>query len=110
LYLDTSKMSSKENWAKDYVECFRGQPEGWAIYQPIKSTALKPGMCGYFDVDGIWQTIVDLANADDVKSKNLPPVHDVTFSGGNLATTKHWGLRTSRDVEQKDISADVIAK
>lgn len=102
-------MPSKENWAEDYVECFRGQPEGWAIYQPIRSSSLKPGMCGYFDVDGMWQTIVDLTNPDYAKSKNLPPVHGVTYSEGNLATTKHWGLRKSTDVKQEDISADVRA-
>ena len=105
-----SKMPSKEGWAEDYMKCLSSQSEGWAIYSPIKSSALKPGMCGYFDIDGIWQTIVDLTDPDDVKSKNLPPVHDVVFSGGNLASTKHWGLRTSRDIKQDDISAELNVK
>jgi len=103
-------MPSKEDWANDYAECFSGEREGWAVYPPIKSTALKPGMCGYFDVDGIWQTIVDLADPDDVKNKKLPPVCDVTFSSGNLAESKSWGLRMSRDVKQEDITADVKLK
>lgn len=103
-------MPLRTRWANDYTECFRGQDEGWAVYPPIKSSALKPGMCGYFDVDGIWQTIVDLTNPDDVQSKNLPAVHDVEFSSGNLADTKHWGLRKSKDVSQEDITAQVMAK
>lgn len=103
-------MPSREDWADDYAECFRGQREGWAVYQPIKSSALKPGMCGYFDIDGIWQTIVDLTNPDDVNKKKLPPVGDVIFSPGNLAESKHWGLRMSRDVKQEDVTADVSVR
>lgn len=103
-------MTSNENWDKDYVECFKRQPEGWAVYPPIKASKLKPGMCGYFDVDGIWQTIVDLTNPFDVKAKQLPPVHDVTFSGGNLADMKQWGLRKSAEVEQFEITAAVDVK
>lgn len=103
-------MPSRGNWAEDYVECFSGQAEGWPLYHPIKSTALKPGMCGYFDVDGVWQTIVDLTDPNDVKAKDFPPVHGVTYSGGNLATIKHWGIRKSRDVQEQDISASVAAK
>ncbi|KAK3620138.1 hypothetical protein LTR22_025710, partial [Elasticomyces elasticus] len=102
-------MPSKKSWANEFVECFSEQPEGCAIYQPIKSSAMKPGMCGYFDVDGIWQTIVDLTNPDHVKAKNLPPVDGVAFSGPNLATTRNWGLRTSRDIKKEDISTDVKA-
>lgn len=64
-------------------------------------------MCGYFDVDGIWQTIVDLTDPDDVQSKNLLAVHDVEFSSGNLADAKHWGLRKSEDLRQEYITAHV---
>lgn len=103
-------MPSREDWANDYVECFKGQPEGWAVYPPIKSSALKPGMCGYFDVDGIWQTIVDLTDPNDAKSKNLPAVEDVIFSPGNLADTKHWPLRKTRNIQQEDVTAQVMAK
>jgi hypothetical protein len=104
------KMPSEENWAEDYVECFRGQAEGWPLYHPIKSTALKPGMCGYFDVDGMWQTIVDLTDPEDVKAKGFPPVHGVEYSSGNLAATTHWGVRKSTHVRQEDISASAAGK
>lgn len=97
-------MPSKATWDKDYVESFRREPEGWAVYPPIKSSKLKPGMCGYFDVNGVWQTIVDLSDHEAVKNANLPPVHNVTFSPGNLADNKKWGVRTSAGVQQCDAS------
>jgi hypothetical protein len=98
-------MPSKDTWDKDYVECFKGQPEGWPVYPPIQATKLKPGMCGYFDIDGIWQTIVDLTDEADVRAKNLRAAHGVTVGPGNLADTKKWGLRTSTNVEQFEIGA-----
>lgn len=103
-------MLSKQTWAEDYVECFKGQPEGWPLYPAIKSTALKPGMCGYFDVDGIWQVIVDLSDPEDVQAKGYPPVHGVDYSGGNLAENAHWGVRKSEHVEEEEITATADAK
>ncbi|KAF8197044.1 hypothetical protein BJ912DRAFT_1080205 [Pholiota molesta] len=52
-------------------------PFGIALYRPPSSSEVKPGIIGYFDEFGSWNTIADLADQDDLLQKSLSPAEEL---------------------------------
>ena len=86
-------MAHEDNWAVVFAECFKNQPEGWAIYKKIAATELKPGMCGYFDPQGDWQPIADLTNKTELEKAGFTYVPGITVTDD--PGDERWPFRKS---------------
>lgn len=91
-----------------YQECFQNFAKGHALYKDVSATQLKPGMCGYFDHNGDWQTIIDLTRPDDeLKKEGWTESGNVqVLPDGN---DRIWGHKTSENVTSFPINVDVQA-
>jgi hypothetical protein len=91
-----------------YLECFKNNSEGHGLYKPVSATKLKPGVCGYFDHSGDWQSIVDLTDAVAVKKEGWKPASSILVSpdpGEDI-----WGAVLSESMVKFGIKVDVNAK
>ena len=67
-----------------YAKAFSNLSLGRALYHPCPKSTLHLGVCGYFDHQGDWKTIVDIVKMDltaapaDLKLTSLNPVPSVT--------------------------------
>jgi hypothetical protein len=43
-----------------YAQGFQSDSLGYGLLHPCWSDRLHPGVCGYFDEEGDWRTIVDI--------------------------------------------------
>ncbi|KIW88217.1 uncharacterized protein Z519_11328 [Cladophialophora bantiana CBS 173.52] len=102
--IDTKHRKQVKTISEQYAEYFAHQPEGMAVYRGIDSTMLRPGMCGYFDVNGEWRTIVDLTDSSDLQARGLPDVGQLTCSLEKDQNQENWWIRRSNDVVQKQVS------
>jgi hypothetical protein len=62
---------------KQYVQAMKGIYNMFALWSPEQPLSFKPGVCGYFDAQGDWNSIVDLTQPDQVdrtltKTPSLP--------------------------------------
>ena len=48
-------------------------PHGYAVYEPVSSTDLRPGSCGFFDDSGGWTTIAQLDDIESLKRAGFEP-------------------------------------
>jgi len=53
-----------------YATLMEKCPDGTYLYTPPNSKVFHPGSCGYFDDDGLWRLITDLA---DIKDPDYQP-------------------------------------
>ncbi|EXJ66299.1 uncharacterized protein A1O5_10451 [Cladophialophora psammophila CBS 110553] len=108
--MDTKHKKQIKTISEQYAKYFEHQPEGLAVYTRLDSTMLRPGMCGYFDVDGAWRTIVDLTDSSDLQARGLPAVGQLTCSLEKDQNQENWRIRRSDDVVQKQVSAPVTVE
>jgi hypothetical protein len=59
---------SENSTDRIYTEALRNNYQGHALYPDIATTGLKPGSLGYFDVDGKWTLLCQLADNESVQS------------------------------------------
>ena len=65
-------MASPKPMYIRYAEAFADQSLGHALLHPCPTNRLYPGVCGYFDVEGDWHTILDIPDLEN-ELKMLPP-------------------------------------
>jgi hypothetical protein len=95
------------NAAQLYKECMRFHDYGRALYHPVKTTALRPGSCGYFDEDERWKAVVDFNDAKALEKYNLAKPKE-EFKRGEPDTTAEWGELCSVGVEKADVGIDGV--
>ncbi len=93
--------------AKIYLECFKGNSEGHPLYKEISGNAMKPGACGYFDLNGDWITLVQTDDPEDLKKNGLTPLSGVYFEEAHGHRT--IGPRWSKGASGKSMKVDVKA-
>src|SRR5580692_9603574 len=60
------RLQSSDNMAPSkplhmlYAQGFQYDSLGYGLLHPCSSDRLLPGVCGYFDEEGDWRTIVDI--------------------------------------------------
>ena len=91
-------MAPKDRWDVVYERCFQNQPEGYALYQRVPTTKLKPAMCGYFDSDGDWQTLADLT--DPIQLEKLGYTRPIGIAVDTNEEGEGWPLRYSEGVKE----------
>ena len=57
-------MAPSKRMHLQYAEAFNDQALGYGLIHPVSTERLHPGVCGYFDDDGDWKTIVDIPKID----------------------------------------------
>ena len=63
-----------------YNKAFEEQALGYALLHPASTDRIHPGVCGYFDGEGDWKTIVDIPQIKaltDEKRKWFAPMDDL---------------------------------
>lgn len=82
-------------------------PFGIALYRPPPSLKVKPGIIGYFDEFGSWNTIADLADQDHLLQKGLSPAEELVKAPTDSGIK--WGPKASSSTKATkiDLSAGV---
>ena len=105
-------MSPVKPMHVQYAEGFQHQSLGYALLHPSSTERLHPGVCGYFDDEGDWKTIVDIPQIKDgevaalgdlkfVPLDNIPPLPQ--------PTVMRWEPKCSADVEFTKVDGDASA-
>lgn len=78
----------------------KDHPYGYALYEPVPSSVLKPGTFGYIAEDDLWTPLLDLSDTAAVQRAGFLP-----FSGVRRAPTdsRVWGPKLSSSVKQSDV-------
>lgn len=90
-----------------YTTRLKNHPEGHALYRNYSAKQLKPGSCGYFDIDGEWKGIIQLTDAEALASKGYTPLDEVfvEFEPGYTS----WGPKKSELVKGYRLEGTVAA-
>lgn len=67
-------MVDKRALAQLYRDSMRRHRFGYALYEPVPFSRLRPGILGYLDDYQRWHPILDLADAKAVQAAGYPPV------------------------------------
>ncbi|ORY06779.1 hypothetical protein BCR34DRAFT_489888 [Clohesyomyces aquaticus] len=54
-----------------YVDLIKVHSYRFGLYKPALTLELRPGLVRYWNNLGVWQPIIQLDNADEVKKKGL---------------------------------------
>ena len=76
---------------------------GYGFYEPESTKDVRPGLCGYIDDSGRWQTIVDLAHPAAISQKGYSAF---SYNDKMQTTRRRWGPKTSSSVIQKETRID----
>jgi hypothetical protein len=72
-------MAPSKRMHLQYAEAFEDQALGYGLLHPASTERLHPGVCGYFDEDGDWKTIVDIPRIIDGQVNALGDLHFTTL-------------------------------
>jgi hypothetical protein len=100
-------MAYEDRHDNVFIDRFKNNVEGHALYLAVSSASLKPGACGYFDTDGNWQTIVHLTDATALKNGAWTEVTGIETEPDPIE--EYWGAMTSDGVFQFEPKIDVNA-
>lgn len=109
-------MVHRDNRRPDriYWRCLKHKKDGHAIYATLDAAEFKPGVCGYFDRDGDWKLIVDLAiGPEKLREKGYTALRDdqhLSFKDPNNGAQEAWGARISQNVKRIEAAVDAGAK
>jgi hypothetical protein len=99
-------MPSRDD--KTYAKCFEGRSYGHALFKEVVDAKLKPGDCGFFDLDGDWHTILQLTNKDAVAARpDLTPLAELDQQSSEEGP---WGPIVSEGVAGHQIDLNVEGK
>lgn len=73
---------------------------GYALYEPVPFTSLRPGMLGYLDDYRRWHPILDLADAAAINAAGYTPIGRLQRSDPD---SRRWGPRVSSNVNATNI-------
>lgn len=73
--------------------------DGWALWRKCSTEDLKPGVFGYFDVDGVWKPIVNLLDDDELQGKSWNRLEKSVETKKDDGWTS-WGPKVSAQVEE----------
>jgi hypothetical protein len=96
------QMSSRWQLDQQYANLMKNHPFGIALYRPPPQSAFKPGVCGYFDGFGEWNSIAQLDDPDSLNSMGLSPVREELQKAPR--ENIKWGPKTAEFVRVKKIS------
>ncbi|PVH86406.1 hypothetical protein DL98DRAFT_582971 [Cadophora sp. DSE1049] len=81
-----------------YARSMQCHGYGHGFYEPESSDEVYPGLCGYIDESGRWQTVLDLADT----TKTMEPGFTKLEIGPRMAPSKRrWDPKTSSAVIEK---------
>ena len=98
-------MSTHKSLAANYVEQMQHHPHGYAIYEPISSTVLRPGSCGFFDESGGWTTVAQLDDIESLKRSGFVPPAPLEETQDRI--TRSWHPKCSSGVSAVDVDLGV---
>ncbi|PMD37970.1 hypothetical protein L207DRAFT_462431 [Hyaloscypha variabilis F] len=90
-------MSTNDRLDVIYAEQMRNNPEGHALYKSVSATKLRPAVCGYFDRNGDWQAVVDLADPNALRLGGWTAIDGMMVETDPGET--YWGPKQSEDVQ-----------
>ncbi|KAF1831602.1 hypothetical protein BDW02DRAFT_44472 [Decorospora gaudefroyi] len=91
-----------------YADLMKVYPFGLGLYKPPSTLALRPGSVGYFNELGVWQPIVQLENAEDVKGKGLK-IPEEELAKHEFDPETDWAPMYSTEVIEADIASKIKA-
>jgi len=84
-----------------YAQEFQNESLGYGLLHPCSSDRLHPGVCGYFDEEGDFRTIVDILQIEPGKPSALGDLQlSPLESTPSLPPPEvlHWEPKSSSDV------------
>ncbi|KAH7146313.1 hypothetical protein EDB81DRAFT_487533 [Dactylonectria macrodidyma] len=101
-------MRNKSRLDRVFARLLQNHPYGWALYKKATAEDLRPGCCGYFDVDGDWHTLVDLmGNPEDLIRQGWKAPGDKFKGIDKKPETLIWGPKQSKSVVSFRIGGEV---
>ena len=94
-----------------YNKAFQEQALGYALLHPAPTDRVHPGVCGYFDGEGDWKTIVDIPQikaSKDEKKKWFARIDDL--SPVPRGPSVRWEPKISSNMTYIKESADASSK
>ncbi|KAF9483645.1 hypothetical protein BDN70DRAFT_958120 [Pholiota conissans] len=100
-------MKSQSKLDLEYAETMENHPFGIALYRPPSTSEVRPGIVGYFDEFGSWNTIADLADLDGLQQKGLSLPEELVKAPADNGIK--WGPKVSSNTKATkiDLSAGV---
>jgi len=95
-----------------YAQEFEDQSLGHALLHPSSTLRLHPGVCGYFDDEGDWRTIVDIPKIKTEVSTKPEDLNFTSLEGTPVlpeAITMNWEPKCSSDVKYHKVDAKASA-
>ena len=92
----------EKNLHRQYSRLLSNHGYGHALREPMSSEEVKPGSCGHFKSDGIWNTLFDI---DD---QNLFQEAGFSYCNVERAQTdsRTWGPVCSDCIKQVEFKVD----
>ncbi|GJC86508.1 hypothetical protein ColLi_09346 [Colletotrichum liriopes] len=90
-------MSKSSRVDRVYARLLLDHAYGWGLFKKFTTRDIHPGVCGYFDSDGDWHTLVDLNDADDLASQGWSTL-DVPMNRDDKVDLMTWGPKKSGSV------------
>ena len=97
---------SQDSLHLTYAEAMFNHPYGYALYELESSKVIKPGACGYFNHEGLWNPVADLTDSTSLARKGFTAVDNME-AAPPLETM--WGPKTSEGVEGKLVNIEAGA-
>jgi hypothetical protein len=79
-----------------YANAMSNHGYGYALYEPVSSTIVKPGVCGYLDENGNWNPVANLTDSVSLSRDGLGPVGEVKWAP--VDEGRSWGPKVSNSV------------
>jgi hypothetical protein len=84
---------------ESYARSMTSHGYGHGFYEPESAEDVRPGLCGYIDDSGRFQTIVDLADKTAVAENGYSAI---VTPDRMLTTSRRWGPKESSSVKKRE--------
>ncbi|KAI0459168.1 hypothetical protein F5B21DRAFT_341202 [Xylaria acuta] len=99
-------MAGDRGLAGVYRDAMRRHPFGYALYEPVPFSRLRPGTLGYLDDYQRWHPILDLADAKAVQDAGYSPMGHLQRSEPDV---RRYGPLTSSGTSAVDVELEAAA-
>ena len=101
----------KERTDRVYAEALKHVRDGHAVFPALATSILMPGICGYFDRNGDWQTIVNLASSKEIENNKFTKIPAFTVSDPTaISTTETYGVKLSQNLRAVNVDGRGLAQ